>query len=201
MMSSFSLFVVTAVELFSSVAVWVFLGVVVSAVAAVWMPPTSASPVHTSDLTKSILSRAGLFLLSLPMTICEHGIVSMADALKSIGFSAGTAVALIVTGPSTNVGTLLMLSRLNATSKDSSKVNGSSKWMFVAAKIVLVILVFGVTLSYLADDFGSSIMLEKTETVQTGSSSLPEWLNENAVSIAGLFTAASIIQSSSLLFR
>lgn len=199
--SSFSLFVATAVELFSSVAVWVFLGVVVSAVAAVWMPPTSANPVHTSDLTKSIVSRAGLFLLSLPMTICEHGIVSLADALKSIGFSAGTAVALIVTGPSTNVGTLLMLSRLNTTSKDSSKVNSSSKWIFVAAKIVLVILVFGVALSYLADDFGSSIMLEKTETVQTGSSSLPEWLNENAVSIAGLFTAASIVQSSSLLFQ
>jgi len=28
-------------------------------------------------------------------------------------------------------------------------------------KIVSVVLVFGVSLSYLADDFGSSIMLEK----------------------------------------
>lgn len=195
--SSLSLFVATAVELFSSVAVWVFVGVVVSAIAAVYIPPTSASPVHTSDLTKSVASRAGLFLLSLPMTICEHGIVSLADALKSIGFSAGTAVALIVTGPSTNVGTLLMLSRLN--SKDSSK-GGSSHWILAAAKIVSVILVFGVCLSYLADDFGSSILMETTEIVQSGSSSLPEWLNENAVSIAGFFTVASIMQSSSLLF-
>ncbi len=202
LVSSFSLFVATALELFSSVAIWVFLGVVVSAIAAVWIPPTSATPVHTSGLTKSVLSRAGLFLLTLPMTICEHGIVSLADALKSIGFSAGTAVALIVTGPSTNVGTLLMLSRLNTTTrKDSSNGSTSSNWIVLAGKIVLVILVFGVGLSYLADDFGSTIIMEKTEMVPTGSSSLPEWLNENAVSIAGLFTAASIVQSTSLMFQ
>jgi uncharacterized membrane protein YraQ (UPF0718 family) len=224
-------FVTTSVELFSSVAVWVFLGVVVSACASIWVPPTSAaSSAHTSSINpffsstataeddgadvisviQSIASRAGLFLVSLPMTICEHGIVSLADALRGIGFSAGTSVALIVTGPSTNAGTLLMLSRLNNRSSSPSS-SSSSNWVFDAVKIASVILLFGVTLSYLADDFGSSILMERTETAPTttttttsdsgGSFSLPGWLDENAVSLAGLFTVASIIQSSSLLFQ
>ena len=224
--ASLTEFVNTSVELFSSVAVWVFLGVVVSACASIWIPPRSAaSSAHTSSINpflsstaegddvniasviQSIASRAGLFLVSLPMTICEHGIVSLADALRGIGFSAGTAVALIVTGPSTNAGTLLMLSRLNS----SSSSNSSSNWVFDATKIASVILLFGVTLSYLADDFGSSILMERTETAQTTTTtttssgsdalSLPGWLDENAVSLAVLFTVASIIQSSSLLFR
>jgi hypothetical protein len=199
----------TAVELFSSVALWVFLGVVVSASASIWAPPTTtAAPANAPSITflsadvdmvsvmKSVASRAVLFLLSLPMTICEHGIVSLANALRGIGFSAGTAVSLIVTGPSTNAGTLLLLSRLN------SKSSSSSNWIFDAMKIVSVILVFGVSLSYLADDFGTSIMLEKTETADTttvGGPSLPEWVNANALSLAGFFTAVSAIQSSYLL--
>eukprot|EP00534_Pseudo-nitzschia_fraudulenta_P008791 CAMPEP_0201152700 /NCGR_PEP_ID=MMETSP0851-20130426/13308_1 /ASSEMBLY_ACC=CAM_ASM_000631 /TAXON_ID=183588 /ORGANISM="Pseudo-nitzschia fraudulenta, Strain WWA7" /LENGTH=467 /DNA_ID=CAMNT_0047429773 /DNA_START=72 /DNA_END=1472 /DNA_ORIENTATION=+ len=195
--ASVVLFFHTAVELFSSAAVWVFFGVVVSACSSVYVPPlSSAASVDTSSVTfssagvdaisvaKSIASRAGLFLVSLPMTICEHGIVSLADALRGLGFSAGTAVALIVTGPSTNVGTLLMLSSLASssssnhpsTSRSSSAASGSN-WIIGAAKLASVVLVFGVTLSYLADDFGSSILVTKTETGESsgGGSSLPEW--------------------------
>lgn len=109
---SLAVFVGTAVELFSSVTLWVVLGVMVSASASVWAPATSTTAAWDArSLVQSVASRAGLFLLSLPMTICEHGIVSLADALRGLGFSAGTAVALVVVGPSTNVGTLLMLSR------------------------------------------------------------------------------------------
>ena len=207
-MAAFTLFVNTAVELFSSVAVWVFLGVVVSASASVWAPPTSAAAsAPASSITfssadvdiflvmKSVASRAGLFLLTLPMTICEHGIVSLADALRGVGFSAGTAVALVVTGPSTNAGTLLLLSRLN---NDS---NNNQNWIFDGMKITAVILIFGVSLSYLADDLGSTIMMTKAETAtSSGGSALPEWLNQNAVSLAAVFTIASVIQSSSWLF-
>ncbi len=194
LVSSISLFVSTAVELFSSVAPWVFVGVLVSAVASIWAPPTSMVPTLASTgatpTIHSIASRAVLFLLSLPLTICEHGIVSLADAMQKIGFSAGTAVALIVTGPSTNAGTLLLLSR------------GSSKSLvFAAGRIVLVILVFGVMLSYLADDFGTSVLLDSPKPDQTSGFELPAWMNENGVSLAGMFTVASIIQSSSLLFR
>mmetsp|Transcript_4353 Transcript_4353/g.9084 ORF Transcript_4353/g.9084 Transcript_4353/m.9084 type:complete len:129 (-) Transcript_4353:69-455(-) len=124
------------------------------------------------------------------MTICEHGIVSLADALRGVGFSAGTALALIVTGPSTNAGTLLMLSRLS-----------SKSLVVAAAKIVVVVLVFGVTLSYLADDFGTSVLLKTPKPDQASDAfALPEWMNENAVSLAGFFTFASIVQSLSLLF-
>eukprot|EP00531_Pseudo-nitzschia_arenysensis_P010637 CAMPEP_0116154742 /NCGR_PEP_ID=MMETSP0329-20121206/21942_1 /TAXON_ID=697910 /ORGANISM="Pseudo-nitzschia arenysensis, Strain B593" /LENGTH=415 /DNA_ID=CAMNT_0003651741 /DNA_START=98 /DNA_END=1342 /DNA_ORIENTATION=- len=168
LVSSISIFVSTAVELFASVAPWVFVGVLVSAVASIWAPPTSANPMLASNdamsTIHSIASRAILFLLSLPLTICEHGIVSLADALRKIGFSAGTAVALIVTGPSTNAGTLLLLSR------------GSSKSLVVAAgRIVLVILVFGVTLSYLADDFGTSVLLDSPKPDQASGFELPAW--------------------------
>ncbi len=188
--SSIHLFVNTAVELFSTVAPWVFVGVVVSAIANVWVPPTSAVPSSDAvSITKSIASRALLFLMSLPMTICEHGIVSLADALRGVGFSAGTALALIVTGPSTNAGTLLMLSRL------------SSNVVVAATKIVVVVLVFGVALSYLADDFGKSVLLTTPKPDQASDAfALPKWMNENAVSLAGIFTFASILQSSSLLF-
>ena len=211
-MAAFTLFINTAVELFSSVAVWVFLGVVVSASASVWAPPTSAAAsapassitfssadVDIVSVMKSVASRAGLFLLTLPMTICEHGIVSLADALRGVGFSAGTAVALVVTGPCTNAGTLLMLSRLN----NNNSKNNNNNWILDGMKITAVILIFGVSLSYLADDLGSSIMMTRAETATSsgGGGALPEWLNQNAASLAGVFTIASILQSSSWLFR
>jgi len=227
--ASLTLFAHTAVELFASVSVWVFLGVVVSASAAIWAPPTSAATsAPASSVTflsadgnllsvmKSFAIRGVLFLLTIPMTICEHGIVSLADALRGVGFSVGTAVALVVTGPSTNAGTLLMLSRLNNgngngntnsspanSSSSNSSSNSNSNWIADVIKITAVVVAFGVSLSYLADDLGSTIVMTTSEkaTSSGGGSALPGWLNEHALSIAGVFTFASILQSSSLFFH
>ena len=209
---SLASFVKTAVELFSSAAVWVLLGVVISASASIWLPPASAAASAPSatvaylsadgdiaSAAKSIASRGGLFLLSLPMTICEHGIVALAESLRGVGFSAGTAVALVVTGPATNAGTLLMLSRLSA------EPSTGRRWILDAARIATVILVFGVALSYLADGFGSAAMMDRTEAAEPGGggagASLPSWLDRHAVSLAGLFTAIAVVQSSFLLLR
>jgi uncharacterized membrane protein YraQ (UPF0718 family) len=213
MVTTTKLFVNTAIGLFSQVAVWVGVGVVISAALAVWAPPTSsassapASSVTISSATDvvsviiSIASRAGLFMLTLPMTICEHGIVSLADALKGLGFSAGTVVALVVIGPSTNISSLLILSRLDNNSNDNNN------WIFDCTKITAIILIFGICLSYIAEDIGSSVMMTKAEADNntasdaSSSSGLPDWLNQNAVSLAGAFTIASILQSSLWLFK
>jgi uncharacterized membrane protein YraQ (UPF0718 family) len=213
MVTTTKLFINTSIGLFSQVAVWVGVGVVISAGLAVWAPPTiSASSAPASSITissaadvvsviKSIASRAGLFMLTLPMTICEHGIVSLADALKGLGFSAGTVVALVVIGPSTNVSSLLILSRLNNNSNDNNN------WIFDCTKITAIILIFGICLSYIAEDVGSSVMMRKAEADNTATSDasslsgLPDWLNQNAVSLAGAFTIASILQSSLWLFK
>lgn len=204
-----TIFAKTSVQLFSSVAVWVFLGVLVSSLANIWVPPTStAASAHNSFVTffsadvsvisliKSVASRAGLFILSLPLTICEHGIVSLADTLHDVGFSAGTSMALIVTGPSTNAGTLLLLSRMN------SNCSISSNCVFDVVKIVSVVVTYGITLSYLADAFGGYMLMERSEPAEAGGfgSLFSSWLEQNAVTLAGLFTIASILQSS-MLFR
>mmetsp|Transcript_53692 Transcript_53692/g.60022 ORF Transcript_53692/g.60022 Transcript_53692/m.60022 type:complete len:485 (-) Transcript_53692:1207-2661(-) len=204
--TAIKLFVNTAVGLFSQVALWVLAGCVVSAFLSVLAPPTStasfapASSINISSvndamsLIKSLASRMSLFALTLPMTICEHGIVPLADALKGLGFSAGTTVALVVIGPSTNISSLLILSRLN-----------SNDWIFECTKITAVILIFGISLSYLSEEIGSSVMIAKAEADTAGggvsSSGLPEWLNQNAVSLTGMFTIASILQSSLWLFQ
>ena len=173
--NSIALFFRTSVELFSSVALWVFLGAVVSACASIWAPVSGAS--SPWSLANTMLGRAGLLLLSLPVTICEHGIVSLARALRGIGVSAGTAAALVVTGPATNAGTLLLLSRLN--NEDAR----NSWWMRDAAKMAAVILAFGVALSFLADELGTSA-LEATSTAGAGGGSgLPEWLGNNKSSL------------------
>jgi len=206
MVTAIKLFVNTAVGLFSQVALWVLVGCVVSAFLSVLAPPTStasfapSSSINISSvydvmpLIKSLASRMSLFALTLPMTICEHGIVPLADALKGLGFSAGTTVALVVIGPSTNISSLLILSRLN-----------SNDWIFDCTKITTVILFFGISLSYLAEDIGSSVMIAKAEADTAiggvSSSGLPEWLNQNAVSLTGMLTIASILQSSLWLFQ
>ena len=213
MVTTTKLFINTSIGLFSQVAIWVGVGVVISAGLAVWAPPTSsassapASSVTISSATdvvsvmKSIASRAGLFMLTLPMTICEHGIVSLAVALKGLGFSAGTVVALVVIGPSTNISSLLILSRLNNNSNDNNN------WIFDCTKITAIILIFGICLSYIAEDIGSSVMMRKAEADNTASSDassssgLPDWLNQNAGALAGAFTIASILQSSLWLFK
>eukprot|EP00536_Pseudo-nitzschia_multiseries_P008737 jgi/Psemu1/198993/e_gw1.228.30.1 len=209
-------FVHTAVELFASVSVWVVLGVVVSACASIWAPPAAAAAAvvppsrSLSSAATSLAIRCGLFVLTIPVTICEHGIVSLADALRRVGgFSAGTALALIVTGPSTNAGTLLVLSRLGKKSKSSSSHNNNNNnnnnWIIFAdaIRIATVVVLFGVGLSYLADEIGStSSIAEATKSSGGGgAAALPEWLNENALSLAGVFTVASILQSSSWLLR
>ena len=204
---SLTMIIRTSVELFSSVTVWVVLGVVVSAVANIWVPPTSTAAsahdtsgklfsvdVDISAMMKSVASRAILFILSLPLTICEHGIVSLADTLYDVGFSAGTVMALIVTGPSTNVGTVLLLSRL------SSNSSSSGSCVFDIMKIVSVIVTYGIILSYLADAFGGYMLFERSESAEPRGfeASFSEWLNQNAVLLAGIFTVASIFQSSTL---
>ena len=212
--ASLAMFAHTAVELFASVSVWVVLGVVVSASASVWAPASSFAPVPSDgspgSLVQSVVVRTGLFLLTVPLTICEHGIVSLADALRGVGFSVGTAVALVVTGPSTNAGTLLLLSRLNQNKRQQQQHQQQHQqqrgggWIADATKITVVVVVFGVCLSYLADDFGSAAAMADNLGAKQGGgggSALPGWLNENAVSVAGVLTVLSILQSSSLLFR
>merc|ERR1712194_81783 len=104
-------------------------------------------------------------------------------------------MALIVTGPSTNAGTLLMLSRMN------SNCSISSNYVFDVVKIVPVVVTYGITLSYIADAFGGYMLMERSEPAEADGfgSLLSEWLEQNAVTLAGLFTIASILQSS-LLF-
>merc|ERR1711957_813468 len=92
-----------------------------------------------------------------------------------------------------NISSLLILSRLN-----------SNDGIFDCTKITAVILIFGISLSYLAEDIGSSVMMAKAEadtTAVASSSGLPEWLIQNAVLLTGVLTMASILQSSLWLFR
>merc|ERR1712224_135321 len=101
-----------------------------------------------------------------------------------------------------------MGSRLNSTNNNGTsmtKNNSSSNNNSIvidAVKIALTILIVGLGLSYLAEDLGSSVMMATTETpVSTSGGGLPKWLNEHAVSVAGAFTIASILQSSLWLFQ
>ncbi|HJL41154.1 MAG TPA: permease [Myxococcales bacterium LLY-WYZ-16_1] len=91
------------IDILRMVLPWVAVGVLVSALLDVWVPPSWWAESQRLGLWASM----GLaLLLSLPMYVCATGSVPIAATLVSHGFPGGAALVFLMAGPATNVGTL-----------------------------------------------------------------------------------------------
>lgn len=134
--------------LFLEVAPWVGVGIVFSAGCNVWAP---AGGLWNAGGGDSILKRAVLLSATVPVQLCEHGVVTVAAALAKQGVSAGTAFAFIVVGPATNSALLMLIAALAKKQAGSARTTGT---FGVVSKVVAVMVAFGLALSYFVDAVG-----------------------------------------------
>ena len=88
-------------------AAWILLGLGIAALATPFLDPAWLGGVPP------VLQVAGAALIGLPLYVCASGSTPLAAVLIFNGLSPGAAVALLLTGPATNVTTFGMLSELH----------------------------------------------------------------------------------------
>lgn len=88
-------------------AAWILLGLGIAALASPYLRPDWLIGVHP------ILQVTGAALIGLPLYVCASGSTPLAAMLVATGLSPGAAVALLLTGPATNVTTFGLLSSLH----------------------------------------------------------------------------------------
>jgi hypothetical protein len=99
------------VELVDQIGAWLVAGIVIAALLEPYLDPRWFSGLPPG-LDILILSLAGL-----PIYVCASGATPLAAVLLSKGVSAGAVLAFLITGPTTNITTFGVLSRLHGTGR------------------------------------------------------------------------------------
>jgi uncharacterized protein len=90
-------------EILASIDIWILLGIIVSALITIFIPPGFlAGHSWTQGLGGMLLVLA----IALPLYVCTTGSVPIAAALIAAGMPTGTALVFLMAGPATNIATL-----------------------------------------------------------------------------------------------
>ena len=92
-------------DLFDEVAWWLALGLVLSAVVEVALPPRLFEGTWGGGAMSMLL----MLLLSIPLYTCASSSTPLAAALALKGLSPGAALVFLLAGPATNIGSLVVL--------------------------------------------------------------------------------------------
>lgn len=90
-------------DLLGSIDIWIVLGVLVSALITVLVPPGYLAG---TDWAGGILAMLIMLVIALPLYVCTTGSVPIAAALIAAGLPPGAALVFLMAGPATNVATL-----------------------------------------------------------------------------------------------
>src|SRR6266446_3400068 len=93
------------VELLDDVSWWLVLGIVLSAVAVVAIPAQLFDGMWGGGIASMVLT----LILSIPRYTCASCSTPMAAALALKGLSPGAVLVFLLAGPSTNIGSLVVL--------------------------------------------------------------------------------------------
>ncbi len=94
-------------ELLDQVVFWLFLGLLLAGILAAVLPADLGSYGLGSGLLPMLL----LIVVGVPLYMCASGSTPVAAALVAKGVSPGAALVLMLTGPATNISTILMLAK------------------------------------------------------------------------------------------
>lgn len=92
-----------AYDVLHSVWRWLVVGVVLSALITVFVPPQMFTPTSAGG---EVLALVSVLLLSLPLYVCATASVPIAAALVAGGFPPGAALVFLMAGPATNLATV-----------------------------------------------------------------------------------------------
>jgi HflK protein len=93
------------VELLDDISYWLVLGIVLSAVATVALPPELFEGIWGGGIASMVL----MLILGVPLYTCASSSTPMAAALALKGLSPGAALVFLLAGPATNLGGLVVL--------------------------------------------------------------------------------------------
>lgn len=90
-------------DLLQSIWGWLVVGVLVSAVISLWVPPAVFLGLTQMG---GLVTMLAVLLISLPMYVCATASVPIAAALVAGGMPTGAALVFLMAGPATNVATI-----------------------------------------------------------------------------------------------
>jgi len=95
-------------ELLAMIDVWIVLGVAISALLTVFLPPGALAG---EAWATGLLGMLVVLLVALPLYVCAVGSVPIAAALVAAGMPLGTALVFLMAGPASNVATIGAIAR------------------------------------------------------------------------------------------
>lgn len=116
--------------LFDEIAMWLLIGLSLSALISVILPSDFFEGGLGTGLTGMLVAMS----IGLPMYVCATASTPLALAFMAKGMSAGAALVFLLTGPATNVGTMGIVLR----------VLGKKGMFAYLSAIIFVSLIFGV---------------------------------------------------------
>ena len=106
--------------------------------------------------------RVVVLLSALPLQLCEHSTVTFAAAISKAGGSPGLSFAFLLTAPSTNLASLLLLvdKSTSTLTKPMGQTPSLRNWI-VLPRVALAIVGSALVLSYMVDVVGIDLLVEK----------------------------------------
>ncbi len=166
-------------ELLDDLAPWLVLGILIAALIAVIIP----NDFFAESLGRGFLPMLIMMLIGIPLYICASASTPIAAALILKGLSPGAALVFLLTGPATNIGSLILLSRY-------------FERKFLAlyiATIAVMSLLLGALLNFIY----ASLNLDVRATLGAGNEFIPQWLKITAAIGVTLLLHRSLLRSGS----
>ncbi len=95
------------VQLLDDTSHWIVLGIVLSAIVAAAFPATFFEQYLNHELASMLV----MMLISIPIYVCASEATPLAAALVMKGLNPGAALVFLLTGPATNIGSIVLLLR------------------------------------------------------------------------------------------
>ena len=95
------------IQLLDDTSHWIVLGIVLSAIVAAAFPAAFFEQYLNNELASMLV----MMLISIPIYVCASEATPLAAALVLKGLNPGAALVFLLTGPATNVGSIVMLLR------------------------------------------------------------------------------------------
>ena len=94
--------------LFDEIAIWILIGLVLSALVAAFLP----DELFASSLGQGATGMAMAVVIGLPLYVCATASAPFAAVMVAKGFSLGAALVFLLVGPATNLGTMVIVWRV-----------------------------------------------------------------------------------------
>jgi uncharacterized membrane protein YraQ (UPF0718 family) len=159
-----------AFDIWDDLAGWFLLGVLLAGLIIVLVPES----VMTSYLGGGLTAMLLMILLSVPLNICASSSTPIAAALILKGVSPGAALVFLLTGPATNVASLIVLTGLL----------GKRATVLYLASVAVVGVACGLTLDWLYWVLG----IKALAVVGQATEVMPAWLELGAVAVLLAFS-------------